>query len=110
MMLKPLVLVENGQYLVPAKDQRKSWKTNLTNILTEDANMNIYEELITAGINLDHHESDLYVIICEASSKIVAKYPHKDNVTRFKSAIDGKMWYDIPFAYKPFWTKKAITI
>ena len=25
------------------------------------------------------------------------------NVTRFKSQIDHTIWFDIPFAYDPFW-------
>lgn len=65
------------------------------------ANMNncIYDQLQAAKINLDHHESDLYAEVTDISSKIIAKYPFKCNVTRFRSNIDGKLWFDIPFAY-----------
>ena len=70
--------------------------------------MDIYKELKEANINLDCHESDLYAIVCDISSAIIAKYPFKSNITRFRSEIDGKIWFDIPFAYAPFWEKKNL--
>lgn len=65
--------------------------------------MHIYEQLVNAGVPLDHHESDLYALVTPASSQIVSQYGCKRAVTRFISQIDGKLWYDIPFEYLPFW-------
>jgi len=57
--------------------------------------------------DIDHHESDLYLRVSPASAALVEAYEFKDNVTMFKDAIDGVMWYDIPFAYWPFWKEKG---
>lgn len=46
---------------------------------------------------IDTHESDLYVLVNDISKKIVNEYEFKNNVTTFKSQIDNKLWYDIPF-------------
>jgi hypothetical protein len=65
--------------------------------------MSIYQDLKAAGVQLDHHESDLYAKVTPESQAIVDGYRFKCNVTRFTSQIDGLRWYDIPFAYEPFW-------
>jgi len=65
--------------------------------------MNIYEEVKRRHIEFDHHESDLYIPVNSATKELIKKYKFAGNVTRFTSAIDGKPWYDIPFAYDPFW-------
>lgn len=69
--------------------------------------MNIYEQLKKAGVELDSHESDLYAKCGEISCRIIEKYEHRANVRTFTSQIDGKRWYDIPFAYTPFWDKRT---
>ena len=59
-------------------------------------------ELIQLGIKnneIDHHESDLYVIKNEVSSAWVTQYQFKENVEIFTSELDGQKWFDIPFAY-----------
>lgn len=68
-------------------------------------NVSIYEQLKAANIPLDHHESDLYVKLTPESQKIIDAYKFKSNVTKF---VYGYMevWYDIPFAYDPFWHNK----
>lgn len=68
--------------------------------------MSIYEEFKKAGVETDNHASDLYVPVNEATKKIISEYEFKSNVTTFVSNIDGKTWYDIPFAYLPFWDNK----
>ena len=37
---------------------------------------------------------------------LVNEHEFKCNVTRFRSPIDGCLWFDIPFNYDPFWNKK----
>lgn len=54
---------------------------------------------------ISHHESDLYLKKNEVSEKLVKNYEFKNGVKMFVSQIDGMMWYDIPFAYDPFWNK-----
>jgi len=31
-------------------------------------------------------------------------------VTRFTNNIDGKPWYDVPFAYMPFWDRVSAIV
>jgi hypothetical protein len=67
----------------------------------------IYEVLRAEGIPIDHHSSDLYVKVTEQSRQIVNAYYHRGDIksmATFKSDIDGSMWFDIPFAYDPWWT------
>lgn len=63
----------------------------------------IYRELLSAGVPIDHHESDLYAKVTDQSAAIVARYPSRDNVRTFRHAVTGEAWYDIPFAYEPYW-------
>jgi len=67
--------------------------------------MSIYADMKATGVEMDHHESDLYVPVTDATRAIVAEYEFRTNVTTFYSQIDKKPWYDIPFAYLPYWER-----
>ena len=69
--------------------------------------MSIYTELKAINAPIDNHYSDLYVRITNETSKIIEKYGFKNNVTRFRSNLTGQMWYDIPFAFDPYWEKRT---
>lgn len=66
----------------------------------------LYDQLVEIGAELDNHESDLYVKLTAEVLGIVRKSDVK-YFTTFKSQIDGEIWLDLPFQYKPFWDKKA---
>jgi len=68
--------------------------------------IDIYEQLKAAGAEMSHHESDLYVKVTPQSTEILKGYYFKSNVTTFKSIIDKFLWYEVPFAYTPFWDDK----
>ena len=68
--------------------------------------MSIYKDLKAAGVPLDHHESDLYAKVTPESIEIVDKYAYKSSVRRFTSQIDKESWFDIPFAFDPYWEEK----
>jgi hypothetical protein len=72
--------------------------------------MTIYEEMKAAGVEIDNHESDMYVPNNETTRKIVEEYEYKCNVTTFKSAIDGTPWLDIPFSFDPWWDEAEKTV
>jgi hypothetical protein len=64
--------------------------------------MSIYKDMVQAGIETDHHCSDLYVPDCPESRAILANHGKQVdgwNVQPFISQIDGKQWLDIPFNY-----------
>lgn len=69
----------------------------------------IYKQLIQAKLKTSHHESDLYTPVVPESTKIINNYD-KDrlSVETFISEIDNQEWYNIPFAYDPFWEKYSI--
>ena len=67
--------------------------------------MSIYEQMRKAGVATFSHESDLYVKATDESTRILNEYEHhKKAATTF--VHNGATWYDIPFAYDPFWGKK----
>lgn len=68
----------------------------------------LYAELVAAGIPVAHHESDLYFPITEQTRAILEKYPlEKGNATTFTNQVEGGRWYDVPFAFIPWWEKRA---
>jgi hypothetical protein len=68
---------------------------------------NIYTQVVALGIEHSNHESDLYIPVNEQTRELVKNYKFASNVTTFKSNIDGKPWYDIPFAFTPYWDAKS---
>ena len=68
---------------------------------------NPYTALVAAGVPIDHHESDLYCLATPEARQIVklSGWSH----TTFTSQIDGRIWFDIPFGYEPFWGARVRT-
>lgn len=67
--------------------------------------MTMYQELLSLGMKeeeLGNWCSDLHVMKNAISDKFVNEYEFKMNVTKFRSEIDGLIWYDIPFAYTEY--------
>lgn len=69
--------------------------------------MNIYKAALELGVEIDNHESDLYIPVTTETRNLVHMYEYRQNVTVFTSQIDGKPWFDIPFAYEPWWQNAA---
>lgn len=73
----------------------------------EDGGSSLHHDLVTAGLQLDNHESDLYVEDTPEARAILARHPtHRTNARPFQHAVTGKLWLDVPFAFEPFWQKK----
>jgi hypothetical protein len=66
----------------------------------------LYQDLKSSGIETDSHESDLYAVASEKSLQIIQE--HGFVCSCFQS--EGKNWYEIPFAYDPFWEKHGSTL
>jgi hypothetical protein len=66
--------------------------------------MNIYELALQCmePEQIDHHESDLYLLKNSASTRLVEQYAYKTIVKVFRD-YDNQVWYDVPFAYTPYW-------
>lgn len=67
----------------------------------------LFNQVQALGIQYNSHETDLYLPVNEQTQKLIDAYEFKSNVTKFISQIDGKPWFDIPFAYLPAWHKKV---
>ena len=72
------------------------------------SNKTINEKLREAGIELDSHASDLYALKTPESEKIIAGHEFACNVTIFRSQIDGRLWFDIPFANDYWWQNRGM--
>lgn len=77
-------------------------------------NLNIKQALIKE-FNLhptddfDSHESDLYVRNTSGIMNwLVKNYEYYYNIRFFTSAIDGKVWLEIPFANTIWWDNRCI--
>ena len=72
------------------------------------AKPSLWAALKEAGIEMDNHASDLYCPVTPTTQEILARYPTElANSRTFVSQIDGKPWYDVPFAYVPWWEARA---
>jgi hypothetical protein len=73
----------------------------------EAAKTSLYDEILAAGIPVESHESDLYFPVTIESAAILSMHRlESDNATTFINQKDGRKWYDVPFAYTPWWDKR----
>ncbi len=67
----------------------------------------LYSEMMgaTTPLERDHHGSDLYIKVTSATMRIVDRYKFSSQVSSFRDQTDPHcaLWYDIPFAYLPYW-------
>lgn len=54
--------------------------------------------------DISHWNSDLYLRVNEVSKQLVNEYRFKNLVSTFIDQIDGVLWYDIPFAFLPYYS------
>ena len=66
----------------------------------------INQRLVESGVPTSSHYSDLYCQLTPESRKILDGYEHKENVKTFRSAVDGTLWLDIPFACDDYWYRR----
>jgi hypothetical protein len=64
----------------------------------------LYQAMVDAGIPIDSHETDLYFLSSPHALAILGRYPNQKAIAKgFRSALDGKQWVEVPFAYDPGW-------
>lgn len=74
----------------------------------EQGGTSLLDALVAAGIEVDHHESDLYVPSTPEAWRIIQTHDGgkwAKSATVFVSQIDQKQWIDVPFAYTPHFNK-----
>lgn len=75
---------------------------------TQKKSASIYEQMRDAGVQMDSHQSDLYVPVNETTTAILHNSDDLFANPRdliFTNQTDGKQWYDLPFQFTPFWDK-----
>ena len=67
-------------------------------------------EAVTTPDERDHHYSDLYIKDSPAVRDVLFRYKYFSAVTTFRDQTDPlrALWYDVPFAYVPYWTDRKI--
>lgn len=63
----------------------------------------IYQSAVDLGCKIDHHASDLYLENRPDVSAMVRD--SGANWSLFNSQTGDGLWFDIPFAYSPFWNR-----
>lgn len=76
--------------------------------ISRGGGLSFYEAVVAAGLEHDHHASDLYLPATPAALDLMTRYRIRGKP--FKSNIDGATWFDIPFMYAPFWDRKPTTV
>lgn len=67
----------------------------------------LYDLVVARGLEHDAHESDLYLRVTDASRQLIACYTSRSTVRTFRHAQTGDLWFDVPFAYAPFWRARC---
>lgn len=72
----------------------------------------LYDEVVKRGIPHSSHFSDLYLPCTEEVRALLLHYGHDRRgkhatATTFVNQVEGGLWYDVPFAYAPFWRSVA---
>lgn len=68
--------------------------------------MQIYNEVVRLGIPHSNHYSDLYIPSTDETRQLL-KDCGITTARPFVNKVEGGIWFDVPFAYLPFWDKKA---
>jgi hypothetical protein len=72
----------------------------------------LFEEVTKLGIKTDHWQSDLYIPCTDQTTEILKRRGILGTVfvNRFTSIHPedkGSQWYEVVFAYSPFWDNKS---
>ena len=65
----------------------------------------IYEACVARDIPCHNHESDLYIPVTAETAALVKHYG--SSATRFINQVEGGTWYDVAFAYLPWWQART---
>ena len=69
--------------------------------------MTLFQEIQQAGIEYDHHATDLYLPDTLEVRAILdnhkLRYEGTGGITKFYATDGTGVWFDIPFSYDPGW-------
>ena len=58
--------------------------------------------------DIDHHESDLYIRKTPESEALMARLTTRSMLSCFRSQLDGRIWYELPFCWSEYEGAKRI--
>lgn len=67
--------------------------------------MSLYTDLIEARQPVSSHYSDLYTPVNEVTRALIKK--HGCTADTFTNQVEGGTWFDVPFAFEPYWESKS---
>lgn len=71
----------------------------------------LYYRLLEADLEMDHHESDLYVLRTTEAEKIIGVYEAEPDASPTNKSgfigTDGRAWIELPFSFSPYWEQKS---
>ena len=68
----------------------------------------LYGDLRAAVVPIANHESDLYFADSANEREILARFPYSAKLaTRFENQQNGETWWDVPFAFLPWWENRC---
>lgn len=105
----PEIPAEFEEQPVPMAKAKKNAVTTNYEDMTADGSL--YAALVAANIEVDKHESDLYFPVTEESTEILSQFTQEHLIAeKFRNQNDGSLWYDVPFAFTPYWKEKQNTM
>jgi hypothetical protein len=66
----------------------------------------LYAECVKRNIPCHNHESDLYIPVTQETLDLVNHFGHRPET--FTNQVEGGVWFDVPFAYSPWWEARGI--
>lgn len=71
-----------------------------------DTPAELYDEIVkvTTEDQRGNWTSDLQCKVIPETEAVIKRYKYKHLVTTFRSAIDRTLWFEIPFAFAPWWS------
>jgi hypothetical protein len=67
--------------------------------------MSLYSECVARGIPMQSHCSDLYIPVTPETTALFDQFGKVP--TTFVNQVVGGLWYDVPFAFEPWWVVRA---
>jgi len=65
----------------------------------------LYQDVLASGGYIANHKSDLYIEVNDANRELLKKH-NITTATTFRNQVTGKLCYDVPFMFDPFWESK----
>ena len=67
----------------------------------------LYQTLLDAGVKVENRYSDLMFPMNEQTTAILSNFPEEKKIsTTFLDNVSHTTWYEVPFAYTPYWEKR----